>query len=949
MGGKTQMEVRVLGPVEAWSGGTKITLARRQQRLMLGVLALEANRLVSRDQLVQLLWGEQPPQSAYAVIHSRMSEIRTAVAAGDDDTNGRLATRGSGYILHVEPESVDAHRFTAIVSAPRSPDSDEHARVRLREALGLWRGPVLGGWLPDDSYSTLCQGLEAARLTAMENLFDVELRLGNHLRVVDEILATSVANPTRERLTGQMMLALHRAGRTVEALHAYDRWRRWLSDELGIDPGSDIQSLHLAILHGDTELERSDAASTVGSSSARDAADEGFSARVPQTLPHDIADFSGREHEVAHLRSRVLRRNGSGVSVTTVAGPGGAGKTALALHVAHQVREEFPHGQLYATLRGIDDDGPAEPVDVLGRFLRALGVDHAAMPETLDDRVDLYRDLLAGRRVLVVLDNAASDEQVVPLIPGSPTCSVLVNSRARLGATFSAETLKLDVMEQAESEELLTRIVGTARAVLEPQAVADLARRCGHLPLALRIAGAKLASKPHWAIRKMVGLLDAEHDRLNRLKHGNLDVRSSIALSYTGLASGARRLLRRLGTVNVLEIGVWLSAALLDDSLDTAEECLEELLDAQLIEIAGPDADGRSRYRLHDLVRLFAQERDTAEEPSTPEVAGARAVGACLFLAEAAYRALNGGDFLTMHGAAARWAVDGRTVAAVADDPLRWFEIERPTIVALIRRSAKEGWSEACWDLTCTTSVLFPLCGYHDEWLEMLNLALNEAQRAGDAQGTGAMLYRLGILGSDRQELDWAEGKFRLSVTVFEQAGDRRAAATVSAYLAMIDRFRGRTDAALLRYEAALEDLSSFADLGGEAFVLRGMGQAHMDLGDYPTAEHYLGRSLTIFDNIGGSPTGRAQVLFWRGMLRLKQERADEARTLFEEVLDLTRASSDRYGQAQSLRGIGLCYQSEGYPEKAQEALSEALRIVSQPRPTLVEAHVRKTLAEIDG
>jgi DNA-binding SARP family transcriptional activator len=941
------MEVRVLGPVEAWSGGTKISLTRRQQRLMLGILALEANRLVSRDQLVQLLWGEQPPQSAYAVIHSRMSEIRTAVAAGND-AGGRLTTRGSGYILHIEPENVDAHRFTAIASAPRSPDSDEHERVRLREALGLWRGPVLGGWLPDDSYSTLCQGLEAARLTATENLFDVELRLGNHLRVVDEILATSVANPTRERLTGQMMLALHRAGRTVEALHAYDRWRRWLSDELGIDPGSDIQSLHLAILHGDTEPERSDAASTVGIPSGRDVADEGFSVRVPQTLPHDIADFSGREQQVAHLRSRVLRSNGSGVSVTTVAGPGGVGKTALALHVAHQVRAEFPHGQLYATLRGIDHEGPAEPIDVLGRFLRALGIDHAAMPETLDDRVDLYRDLLAGRRVLVVLDNASSDEQVVPLIPGSPTCSVLVNSRARLGATFGAETLQLEVLEQAESEELLTRIVGSARTVLEPQAVADLARRCGHLPLALRVAGAKLAAKPHWAIRKMVGLLEAEHDRLDRLKHGNLDVRSSIALSYTGLALGARRLLRRLGTLNLLEVGVWLSAALLDDSLDAAEECLEELLDAQLIEIAGTDADGRSRYRLHDLVRLFAQERDAAEEPRTAE-AGARAVGACLFLAEAAYRALNGGDFLTMHGAATRWAVDGRTVAAVADDPLRWFEIERPTVVALIRRSAKEGWSEACWDLACTTSVLFPLCGYHDEWLEMLSVALNEAQRAGDAQGMGAMLFRLGILGSDRQELDWAEEKFRLSVTEFEQTGDRRAAAAVSAYLAMIDRFRGRTDAALRRYEAALADLSSFADLGGEAFVLRGMGQSYMDIGDYPTAEHYLGRSLTVFDKMGGSSVGRAQVLFWRGMLRLKQERTHEARSLFEEVLDLTRASSDRYGQAQSLRGIGLCYQSEGYPEKAREALSQALRIVSQPRPTLVEAHVRKTLAEIDG
>jgi tetratricopeptide (TPR) repeat protein len=423
-----------------------------------------------------------------------------------------------------------------------------------------------------------------------------------------------------------------------------------------------------------------------------------------------------------------------------------------------------------------------------------------------------------------------------------------------------------------------------------------------------------------------------------------------LTLIEHALAPTARTLLRRLGSLNVSEISVWLSAPLLDNSLDNAEECLEELLDAQLIESARPDFGGRSRYRFHDLIRLFACERAVDEEvPAAAEAAAARAVGACLFLAEAAYKAVNGGDYLTIHGTSPRWPVDGSTVAAVSADPLRWFEVERPTVVAMIRFSGADGSSEACWDLASTTSAMFPLCGHHDEWQQMLGFALGVAQEAGDTLGTGAMLYRMGILRSDRQELDQAEEHFYKAAEVFNSINEFHGVAVVTAYLSMVDRFRGRSEASLRRYGIALAGLSASNDLGGEAFCLRGMAQSHMDLGDYSTAEYYLSRSLTVYHKMSGSPAGRAQALFWRGMLRLKEGQAEQARILFLEVLEMTRLSSDAYGQAQALRGIGLCYHLEGDPTTAKEMLTRALRLVSQPRPTLVEVHLRKTLAEVSG
>jgi predicted ATPase len=333
---------------------------------------------------------------------------------------------------------------------------------------------------------------------------------------------------------------------------------------------------------------------------------------VPRLLPADISDFTGRAIEVAQLRS-ALTQPGTEVRLAVVTGAGGVGKTALTVHVAHQVSRHFPDGQLYLNLRGYQTSEPVRPADALGRFLRALGVD-SPLPETADERAELYRNLLADRRVLVVLDNAHTADQVRPLIPGTAACAVVVNSRSRLAGALAGTEVTVDGLDESHATKLLTRIAGPERVSAEPQATSALVESCGGLPLALRISAAWLAAKPHWTIKRLAERLADERHRLDQLAFEDLDVRSSIAFSYRGIDADARRLLCRLSDIDLVDIDVCCSAALLGHGPAQAEEILEQLYDARLIDVAGHEPNGYSRYRLHDLVRLFVKERIAADE-----------------------------------------------------------------------------------------------------------------------------------------------------------------------------------------------------------------------------------------------------------------------------------------------------------------------------------------------
>lgn len=945
------MDVRVLGPVEAWKDGRKLHLPRRQQRLILGVLSIEANRPISADRLIGVLWGYQPPDRARAVLHTRVSELRAAIGNLIPTTEQPQLITGSGsYTLQMNPDAVDANRFRNLSRSWREAPSREAARRMLREAVGLWRGPLFGGHPSDGTYDSLARGWESMRLTAHEDLFSLELKLDNHQDVVDEVVELSKAHPERERLMGQAMLALHRAGRTSQSLREYDQWRRWLRDELGADPGPEVTKLYLDILSSNPSLlVPGESKPAVFEAEPADDLPEPqrFTTATPRLLPPDIADFTGRSDHLTWISSRLGERAAKAAVIVAIVGRGGIGKTALAVHVGHRERQAFPDGQLFMDLGGHAGDDAIRPFEVLGRFLRSLGVDGSAIPKSLEERSELYRDLLSERRVLVVLDNAASDEQVLPVIPGGSTCAVILTSRQRLGATIGAQTIGLEVFEPEQAVALLERMLGAARVSAEPEAVAELCDQCGHLPLAIRIVGAKLANKPHWSISKLVGLLANERNRLAYFAHGHLDVGATISFSYSGLTPAARRLLCLLGDLNLADTPVWLAAALLDIATADAEELLEQLFDAQLADVSGQDVGGSPRYRCHDLVRLFARDRALAEEPPAElQAARGRAYGAWLYVADVCYRAIYGGPYQNIQGTTKRWPVEDHVLSTIAADPLRWFDIEWRSIAVMVALAGVHKDHEFSWELACTTSPMFQMRRQFDAWHDILRTALSTTQRVGDVRGEAALRYRLGWVLTDLTELEQARQEFYTSADLFEQAGDRHGRATVGAYLGMIERLLGDDDRALQLYQQAQGVLHDVSDHGGEAFTLRAIGQIHTQRKSYSEADTHLARALAIY-RACGARQGEAQVSFWQSMLRLDEGRHEEALSGFEAALAICRAVGDRPGEAQCLRGLGLIQQRQGNIDRARATLSEALLLVRQPRSTSLEVHIRAALDQL--
>ncbi|MFD0747506.1 BTAD domain-containing putative transcriptional regulator [Phytohabitans flavus] len=507
----------MLGPVTVVIGDSRHRIPRAQTRGLLALMLLNLGRRISREGVIEAMWGGAAPSTARSQVHNAITVIRAHLA--DFGAPEVLDSAPSGYELLVEPEQVDAARFDDGVRLARDAAARGNNReaVRLlRGALGLWTGEPLSdatGAFVDAARARLVE----RRLTAVEDLADLELDLGRAEVVAAEIAPLVDAHPMRERLRVRQMTALYRTGRQVEALQSYRVYRNLLAEFEGLDPGREIAELERMILRDDPVPADTPATS------------------APALLPPDIPDFTGRDGAVGELHHLLTEgRPSSALAVVGVAGMGGVGKTTLAVHVAHLAASGYPDGQLYANLRGTEAVA-LDPGDVLARFLRALGVDARAIPNDPVERAELYRTRLAARRVLVVLDNAASEEQVRPLLPGAASCAVLVTSRARLTGVEGARWIDLDVFAGAEAVRLLGRVAGDGRVAAEPAEADEIVRLCGWLPLAVRVAGARLTARPTWLLAHLSRMLRDERRRLDRLATGDLEVRASLALSYEGL------------------------------------------------------------------------------------------------------------------------------------------------------------------------------------------------------------------------------------------------------------------------------------------------------------------------------------------------------------------------------------------------------------------------------
>jgi DNA-binding SARP family transcriptional activator len=550
-----RLEYRILGPLEVVRDGVPLNLGGLVQQRILAALILEANRTVSTSRLAVAAWGADPPATAHRQVQNRIAALRAVLtAAGAAPV---LKSTTGGYRLSVPPESVDALVFEGLCGAGAAP-------VELRSALALWRGQALAGLSLDREAAAL----EEKRVAALERCLELELAAGANQPVIAELAALVREQPFRERPVGLLMTALYQAGRQSEALTCFRDLAARLADELGLDPGAELQRLHGRILRADPTLNPSRAPLP-----------------RPCLLPSDVADFTGREEQLADLE-RLLHPDAptAAVVVSAIAGKGGVGKTALAVHAAHRLRVEFPDGQLYVNLDGAGPK-PTDPSEVLAWLLLVLGVEGRLIPNSLSERAALYRSRLADKRVLVLLDNAADEAQVRPLLPGLPNCRVLITSRSRLVGLAGARTIALDVLPPAQAIDLLGRVAGPERVAAEPAAAAEIVRLCGYLPLAVRIAGARLAARQHRPLSWLVTRLADEHRRLDELAVGDLEVRASFALSYQGLKPELRRAFRLLGLVTAPDFAPWVLSALLDVPMAQAEDLLESLVDAQLVEV----------------------------------------------------------------------------------------------------------------------------------------------------------------------------------------------------------------------------------------------------------------------------------------------------------------------------------------------------------------------------
>ncbi|MFD5919584.1 BTAD domain-containing putative transcriptional regulator [Kitasatospora sp. NPDC058201] len=678
------MEFRILGPLEVWTDdGRRARTEGAKQERMLGTLLLNAGAVVPVARLVDAVWGDEPPATAHRQVRNLAGLLRRKLAAAQDGPPV-LLTDGPGYRIAPNGHQVDALTFAHRVSvARRLAEHGEPAAAveEFRSALGLWRGPVLDG-LSGSLVAAGSVALNELRLTAWENCLDLEAELGRHRQTVPELTALVAEHPLRDRLVTQLVRALHRAGRQADGLAAYRRFARQLADELGLDPGPELQLLHQELLKD-------------GPAPAARPPRTRQQVPRPAQLPPALATFVGRRAELGALDGLADPAGSAGsvgaAGIGVVTGGAGTGKTALAVHWAHQVRERFPDGQLHVNLRGFAFGSPLAPGEALARFLRALGTDRERIPGTVDESAALYRSLLADRRVLVLLDNARNAEQVRPLLPGSAGSLALVTGRdglAGLTACDGARRLVLDVLPQPDAVELLARIAGADRTRAEPRAAAELAAACGHLPLALGIAAGRLAERPHRTLVEHAAELRDAEDRFTALQidgDATSAVRVAFDLSYRALQPTAQRLFRLLGLAPGNCVSTAAAAALSGSATAATRPVLEHLAAAHLLNPAGPD-----RYRLHDLLRCYAAERATAETgPADRAAARERLRSWYLHHAEAAARLLTPQRRRPPLTAAGPWYEPPRFTTPA--EARQWCESEHSYLSETVRYAAEHG------------------------------------------------------------------------------------------------------------------------------------------------------------------------------------------------------------------------------------------------------------------
>jgi DNA-binding SARP family transcriptional activator len=934
------MEFRILGPVEVHGSGGKAKLGGTKQVALITGLIAHPNHVVPVERLIEAAWGDDPLTAATAALHTSLFRLRRALSDVEPGGGDRIVTHSTGYLLRIEPGELDLDVFHEHVKKGRAAHAAGQlgdAAQELSSALGLWRGPALAG-VVGRSAQAQAISLNETHLTVTEELIDVRLAAGEHAALIAELNELVVAHPLRERLRGQLVLALYRSGRQADALTAYQDIYRLLGDELGIQPGLPLRQLHEQVLASDPALDvASPAAATPAAS---------FSGLVPRQLPADVANFTGRESYLEELDALLAGEPDAeqpAVVISAIAGIAGVGKTALALRWAHRIANRLPDGQLYVNLRGYAPTPPMIPTEALALFLRALGVPQSQIPLEEDEQAAMYRSLLADRRTLVVLDNAAAADQVRPLLPGSPTCLVLVTSRddlRGLTALQGAHRLVLDVLRPEEAHKLLTRIIGADRVQADEESSAELARACGYLPLALRIAAAHLASYPERTIADYLVELTAGN-RLGQLaieEDPEVAVRASFDLSYQTLEPDASRLFRLLGLLPGPDFSSPAAAALLDAPPDETARLLDRLSAAHLVERHAP-----GRYQLHDLLRLYASERAEAEDTQQDrDRALQRLLDVYLRTADAAASRLYPG---IEHLLSKPSTADSRTLTLTDHtQALVWLDSERPNLVAATRFAAEHGPKDFTWHLADALAGYFYGRMYRTDWLETTAIGLKAAREAGDEVAEAAMLHTQAHAAFSFGQYEQARDMGLQARDLYQQAGNPAGEAEIYKRLGLAFWPLGQLDESLESFTRARDLSRRTGNRAGESTALNGMCLVYADWGRFDEMLAHNEEALAIQREIGSRMSEGAS-MHLKGYAYAELGRFDEGLKFVTQALALYQETGFRYNEASTLTCIAAINRDTGDYQQALEYGHRALTLARELSDPRGESHALSGLA----
>ncbi|MET9731239.1 BTAD domain-containing putative transcriptional regulator [Streptomyces sp. NPDC006458] len=863
----------VLGPVRAWRGEEPLPTGSPQQRALLAALLLREGRTATAAELIDALWGEEPPSQALAAVRTYASRLRKVLDAGV------LASESGGYAVRgLDEGSLDlavAQDLAAEAEKARQSGHLCQAREVLGRALALWDGEPLAG-VPGPYADAQRVRLEEWRLQLLETRLDMDLEQGCHAEAVSELTALTAAHPLRERLRELLMLALYRSGRQAEALAVYADTRRLLADELGVDPGPGLRELQERILKADPGLAEPSAP----------AAEPATVPVRPAQLPATVPDFTGRTSSVSELSDVLTSAEGRVMAVSALAGIGGVGKTTLAVHVAHQARTAFPDGQLYVDLQGA---GPraAEPDTVLGAFLRALGTADSAIPDSLEERAALYRSVLDGRRILVLLDNARDAAQVRPLLPGTDGCAALVTSRVRMVDLAGAHLVDLDVMSPDEALALFTKIVGEERVGSERDAALDVVAACGFLPLAIRIAASRLASRRTWTVSVLAAKLADERRRLDELQAGDLAVKATFELGYGALEPAQARAFRLLGLADGPDISLAAAAAALDLDVDDTEDLLESLVDTSLLESAAP-----GRYRFHDLVRLYARacaERDE-RPPGERNAALSRLLDFYLATAARVYAIERPGDRTVAHLEESDY--DGLTFTD-ATAALDWLHSEAEPLLAFVQQSLKVTTLRRAVDLLLATIDLAESGAGSRRYETTAVAARQAAVEQGDVRAEVRARITLAQVLSQAGRFDEAEREAARADALNEVAGDPWTTSTAPNQLGIIALCTARYSDAEGYFLRAIHAFQADGNKPGEASAVCNLSRTLASMGRSSEAVELAQRGVEIYDELGLS-VRLANARYASGIVLTQAGLLPEALTQLSQALQIFTESRQR-------------------------------------------------------